>query len=250
MGPQGKPLKGPEFMQKYGGKSPAVLFDVLRTTMPTGRAGSLDLPTYAALTAFLLRENAIGAGEQPLPSDARELAKMLVPASGFSLDRLFAVCALKVPTLPNPLTGFTPVTHEDLAAPPAKDWLTPGVAAGTPMASVRSSRSRHRTSPRFAWPGAGPCRPVLRRQAPLVRDGTLFVEGFGDIVQAIDAKSGDLLRSTRIRSSRARRRPRNAASRCGATGFHRHIRCPSAGDAHRQSGVGDARQAISGFARG
>ena len=58
-GPLGKPLKGPEFMQKYGGKSPAVLFETLRTTMPTGRAGSLDLPTYAALTAFILRENAI-----------------------------------------------------------------------------------------------------------------------------------------------------------------------------------------------
>ena len=84
-GPLGKPLKGHEFMQKYGGKSPAVLFEALRTTMPTGRPGSLDLPTYAALTAFLLRENAIVAGDVALPADTRELAKMLVPASGFSL---------------------------------------------------------------------------------------------------------------------------------------------------------------------
>ena len=102
-GPLGKPLKGPEFMQKYGGKSPAVLFEALRTTMPTGRPGSLDLPTYAALTAFLLRENAIVAGDVPLPADTRELAKMLVPASGFSLIGYSPYAALKVPSLPNPL---------------------------------------------------------------------------------------------------------------------------------------------------
>jgi alcohol dehydrogenase (cytochrome c) len=191
-GPSGKPLKGPEFMQKYGGKSPAVLFEVLRTTMPTGRPNSLDLPTYAALTAFLLRENAIVAGENPLPSDTRELAKMQVPASGFSLIGYSPYAPLKAATLPNPLTGFTPVTNADLASPPAKDWLT-----------WRRSWDAHGSSPltqitganvgglRLAWSWTLP--PGSAQAVPLVRDSTLFVEGFGDIVQAIDARTGDLL---------------------------------------------------------
>jgi alcohol dehydrogenase (cytochrome c) len=191
-GPLGKPLKGPEFMQKYGGKSPAVLFEILRTTMPTGRPGSLDLPTYAALTAFLLRENAIVAGEQPLPSDARELGKMIVPASGFSLVGYSPYAPLKATTLPNPLVHFTPVSDKDLASPPAQDWLTwrrSSDAHGfSPLSKVtRSNVARLRV----AWSWTLP--PGSAEAVPLVRDGTLFVQGFGDGVQALDAKTGDLL---------------------------------------------------------
>jgi mono/diheme cytochrome c family protein len=58
-GPLGKPLKGPEFMHKYGGHSVRELYDVLRTTMPSGKPGSLDPATYAALVAYLLQQNAI-----------------------------------------------------------------------------------------------------------------------------------------------------------------------------------------------
>ena len=191
-GPLGKPLKGPEFMQKYGGKSPAVLFEALRTTMPTGRPGSLDLPTYAALTAFLLRENAIVAGQLPLPADTRELSKMLVPASGFSLVGYSPYAPLKTVTLPNPLTGFTPVTAADLAAPPAKDWLTWrrswDAHGASPLAEIST---RNVAGLRLAW--SWPLPPGSAEAVPLVRDGTLFVEGFGDVVQAINAKSGDLL---------------------------------------------------------
>ncbi len=192
MGPLGKPLKGPEFMQKYGGKSPAVLFETLRTTMPTGRPNSLGLPTYAALTAFLLRENSIVAGEQPLPGDTRELAKMLVPASGFSLVGYSPYAALRAATLPNPLAGFTAITHADLAAPPAKDWLTwrrGWDAHGfSPLTQITSANV---AGLQLAWSWTLP--PGSAEAVPLVRDGTLFVQGFGDVVQAIDAKSGDLL---------------------------------------------------------
>ncbi len=191
-GPLGKPLRGPEFMQKYGGRSPAVLFEALRTTMPTGRPGSLDLPTYAALTAFLLRENSIVAGEVPLPADARELAKMQVPASGFSLIGHSPYALLKAATLPDPLQAFTPVTHKDLATPPPKDWLTwrRGWSAdgASPLSQISTSNVARL---RVAWSWTLP--PGSAEAVPLVRDGTMFVQGFGDIVQAIDAKTGDLL---------------------------------------------------------
>lgn len=191
-GPLGKPLKGPEFMQKYGGKSPAVLFETLRTTMPVGRPGSLDAPTYAALTAFLLRENSIVAGKVPLPSDVRELSTMRVPPSGFSLIAYSPYAPLKAVTLPDPLNGFTPVTPEDLATPPAKDWLTwrrGWDAHGfSPLTQISAANV---AGLHVAWSWTLP--PGSAEAVPLVRDGTLFVEGFGDIVQALDAKTGDLL---------------------------------------------------------
>jgi alcohol dehydrogenase (cytochrome c) len=191
-GPLGKPLKGPEFMKKYGGKSPAVLFEALRTTMPVGRPNSLDPPTYAALTAFLLRENAIVPGELPLPADMRELSKMQVPASGFSLIGYSPYAPLKPVTLPDPLTSFTPVTHEDLVSPPTRDWLTwrrGWDAHGfSPLTQISSTNV---AGLRLAWSWTLP--PGSAQAVPLVRDGAMFVEGFGDIVQAIDAKTGDLL---------------------------------------------------------
>src|SRR5262245_3596249 len=64
-GPLGAPLKGPLFMQKYGGRSVAELFELTRTTMPTASPGSLPAATYAALAAFILQENAIVAGNAP-----------------------------------------------------------------------------------------------------------------------------------------------------------------------------------------
>ena len=191
-GPLGKPLKGPEFMQKYGGKSAAVLFEALRTTMPTGRPGSLDLPTYAALTAYLLRENSIVAGSEPLPADARELAKMPVPASGFSLIGYSPYAPQKTVKLPDPLANFTAVTNADLASPPAKDWLTwrrGWSADGTsPLNQITRSNV---AGLRVAWSWTLP--PGSAQAVPLVRDGTLFVLASGDIVQALDARTGDLL---------------------------------------------------------
>ncbi len=78
------PLKGPAFMKKYGGHTAAELFTLVSRTMPPANPGSLDPATYAALIAYLLQENAIVAGETPLPSDPKQLARMNVPETGFS----------------------------------------------------------------------------------------------------------------------------------------------------------------------
>src|SRR5688572_871691 len=83
-GPLAAPLKGDAFMRKYGGKPARALFDVLRTTMPTGNPGSLSPDAYAALAALILERNDIVPGARPLPSDPQALAAMQVPAGGFS----------------------------------------------------------------------------------------------------------------------------------------------------------------------
>ena len=191
-GPLGKPLKGPAFMQKYGGHSVRDLYEITRTTMPSSKPGSLDGATYAALVAFMLRENAIVAGEQPLPSDPRELAAMMVPATGFSFMAYSPYTALKPVTLPNPLDHFTAVGKADLANPPAQDWLTwrrGWDAHGfSPLTQVTPANV---ASLRLAWSWTLPAGSA--EAVPLVRDGTMFVLSFGENVQAIDAKTGDLI---------------------------------------------------------
>lgn len=191
-GPLGKPLKGPEFMRKYGGHSVRDLFDITRTTMPSGKPGSLDPATYAALVAYLLQENAIVAGKEPLPSDPRALAGMRVPGGGFSIMDYSPYTPEKVVELPNPLDHYTPVGETDLANPPPQDWLTwrrGWDAHGfSPLAQITPANA---PSLRMVWSWTLPAGSV--EAVPLVRDGTMFVLSYGEIVQAINAKTGDLL---------------------------------------------------------
>ncbi|HEY4342115.1 MAG TPA: PQQ-binding-like beta-propeller repeat protein [Steroidobacteraceae bacterium] len=191
-GPLGKPLKGPVFMQKFGGRSVRDLYELTRTTMPTTKPGSLDSATYAALVAFMLKENAIVAGRDPLPTDPRELAHMMVPGGGFSIMAYSPYTAQKVVSLPNSLDHYRPVGKDDLANPPAQDWLTwrrGWDAHGfSPLKQITAANA---ASLRLAWSWTLP--EGSTETVPLVRDGTMFVLGYGDIVQAINAQTGDLL---------------------------------------------------------
>jgi alcohol dehydrogenase (cytochrome c) len=191
-GPLGAPLKGVAFMDKYGGQSAALLFDTMRATMPTANPGSLDAATYARLTAFILRENDIVAGDEELPADPRALTQMQVPAGGFSFMAFSPYTVRDAEPRPSPLDEFEAVTDDVLASPPAEDWL-----------GWRRSYDAHGFSPleqidagnvnrlRLEWSWTLPAGSA--EGVPIVRDGTLFVQAYGDVVQALDAKTGDLL---------------------------------------------------------
>jgi alcohol dehydrogenase (cytochrome c) len=191
-GPLGKPLKGPAFMQKYGGHSVRDLYDLTRTTMPTTKPGSLDAATYAALVAYMLKANAIVAGKDPLPTDPRELAGMVVPGGGFSIMAYSPYTAQKVVSVPNPLDRYVPVAKADLAHPPAQDWLTWrrgwNAHGFSPLKQITAANAAQL---RLVWSWTLP--EGSTESVPLVRDGTMFVLGYGDIVQAINARTGDLL---------------------------------------------------------
>ncbi len=191
-GPLGAPLKGDAFMQKYGGKPARTLFDVMRTTMPTGAPGSLPAETYAALTALLLEQNAIIAGDTPLPADPQLLAAMHVPAGGFSFMTFSPYTARSSVARPTPLDDFSAVSDGAIAEPPPGDWLgwrRSYDAQG--FSPLRQIDTRNVGDLRLAWSWTMPAGSA--EGVPLVRDGTIFVQSYGDIVQALDAKTGDLL---------------------------------------------------------
>jgi len=191
-GPLGAPLKGIAFMAKYGGGSVAALFDVTRTTMPTSNPGSLDAETYASLVAYMLRSNDVVPGEEPLPADPQALAAMRIPRGGFSFMDFSPYTARSVVERPTPLDRLTPVDDAALAEPPPADWL--GWRRGydahgfSPLDQIRRDNVDEL---RVAWSWTLPAGST--EGVPIVRDGTMFVIGYGDIVQALDAATGDLL---------------------------------------------------------
>jgi alcohol dehydrogenase (cytochrome c) len=191
-GPLGAPLRGAAFMRKYGGTTLDQLFTVTSTTMPTAAPGSLDRETYAALVAYMLERNEIAAGETPLPADARVLANVFVPASGFSFMAFSPYTAKPPAEISRLLERYSPVTDALLKNPPPGEWLiwrrTYDTHGFSPLRQVNADNVGEL---RVAWSWALP--PGSNEAVPLVHDGVMFLFGFGDELQALDARTGDLL---------------------------------------------------------
>jgi hypothetical protein len=67
--PDGPPLVGPLFIERWREDSLAALFTWMKTRMPRNAAGSLSDATYIDAIAFLLQENAYPSGSTELTAD-------------------------------------------------------------------------------------------------------------------------------------------------------------------------------------
>jgi cytochrome c len=78
-GPAVPPVVGPAFMFKWNGKSLRELFELIRTTMPPGQAGSLGDQGYADVLAAILQSNHFPSGTaSELSVDAASLADIQI----------------------------------------------------------------------------------------------------------------------------------------------------------------------------
>jgi mono/diheme cytochrome c family protein len=71
-----------DFRYKWNGKSAYDLFELIRSTMPEHEPGSLTLPTYASIVAYLMKLNGMPVANV-IPSDSAALAnlKLTFPSS-------------------------------------------------------------------------------------------------------------------------------------------------------------------------
>ena len=97
------------------------------------------------------------------------------------------------PLMPNSrLDDLTPVTNDMLLNPPADDWLvwrrTHSNLGHSPLSEISKENV---DDLRLAWTWSLP--PGANMMTPIVHDGVMFTLSSGDVVQAIDATTGDLL---------------------------------------------------------
>ena len=188
-------LAGPEFQLRWASARVSDLFVRTRTTMPPPAPGSLSDEEYASVLAYIFRENGFLSGAEPLPASAAAMASMLMPAGGSGrpgpAEPNVVFPPPPTPT-PSPLEGLTAVSEAALRDPPPEDWLTwrrtPTADGYSPLEEVDRSNV-HRLQ--LVWSWALP--NGANESTPLVHDGVLFVYGYGDVVQALDAKTGDPL---------------------------------------------------------
>ena len=189
------PLIGVDFLNSWAGQTTDELFAYLRDEMPPGQAGALSDRAYVGLVAYLLEQNGAVPGERTLMADAAvpigdaadiEEARRAAGAGERPRRRSTRFVNQVVPH------DLSPVTDALLADPPPGDWL-----------SWRRTRNSHGYSPldqvtrdnvgqlNLAWSIS--VRQGNHQTTPLVHDGVMFLASPGNVVQALDAATGDVI---------------------------------------------------------
>ena len=188
-------LSGNFFTRRWGGKAVSELAAELRR-MPPEQVDGLDDRVYSNILAYLLQQNGAEAGDNPLPTEVATMNELLIPTQVIRRQRSprqRLAYLSNGPILPNSrLNDLRPVSNEMLLNPPVDDWLvwrrTHANLGHSPLDQIDKGNV---SDLRMAWNWALP--PGANMMTPLVHDGVLFAYSAGDIVQAIDASSGDLL---------------------------------------------------------
>lgn len=194
-GTQGTPnapaLSGLGFRQKWAGRPASSLAQLIQSSMPPASEEKLSDQQVAGITAHILDINGVAASDEELAVSASGM--MILPSAspsrGFgtrSVDEVRGV------TVPGNVGNFTPVTDAHLQGEHANDW--PMVRGNyqawsySPLSQVNRGNVKQL---QLAWVwsmGEGSSEP-----SPLVYDGTVYLINPGNIIQALDAKTGDLI---------------------------------------------------------
>ncbi len=194
-GAEAPALRGVDFLNGWAGQTTDELFAYLRDEMPPGLGGSLADGVYLGLVAYILDMNGARPGDAPLTADA-------AVTIGDAADIAEAERAAREGDRPRRRStrfvnrevphDLTPVTDALLADPPPADWL-----------SWRRTRDGHGYSPlddvtrdnvdelQLAWVLA--IREGNNQTTPLVHDGVMLLANPGNVVQAIDAVTGEVI---------------------------------------------------------
>ncbi len=215
------PLAGGNFMNTWGGRSTRELLALIQTTMPPGSPGALGSDAYAEIAAFILQSNGATPGTQPLTATSAvtisSIATGQAPAGGRGAGRGAgggrgagdgaAAGGGRGGPRPNAVHGitvagevknYTPVTDEMLLHPDPADWLmirrNYQASSYSPLAQI-TSKNVQNLQLVWAWAmnDGGAAEPT-----PIVHNGIIFLANPNNTVQALDARSGELIWENRI----------------------------------------------------
>ncbi len=212
-------LAGTDFRNFRGNESAVELLRYLRTTMPPGQEGTLTDDEYAAVAAYIMRENGVVAGTAPLDfasAGALVLGGASVaavgpggivppvpgtPGTGPSPEGVNSLpdygALSETPTGATrtyvPIEDFVSVSDAELRDPAPGDWLSPrgnlGAWGYSPLDQI-NTENVDRLELAWVW---GMEDGTRSQPAPLVRDGVMFLPNWGNTIQALDARDGTLL---------------------------------------------------------
>ena len=194
-------LAGANFLSAWGGRSTRDLQTYVQTAMPPTNPGSLAANTVADITAFILEANGAAPGDVPLT------AATAAPIRGIALQQLVELpepalaqggrggAAPPAPTgvtVAGTVPNYTPVTDDMLRSPPVGDWLmVRGNYQGWSYSSLDEITRENVGDLRLAWAWA--MNDGTNQPMPVAHDGVLYLVHPGNVVQALDGATGELI---------------------------------------------------------
>ncbi len=196
-------LAGPEFVTKWGDRPTAELLAQVRATMPPDKPGALPEEQYVGILAYVLESNGGAPSRQPLttatsariglglnPQVALAAAAAAAAVSGGASARAPEPTGVVVH---GTVKDFVPVTDAMLRSPSPSDWLMLrhdySATSFSPLADITAANVKQ-LQLAWVWPmhEGGTNQP-----APIVYNGTMWLANTGGIVQALDARTGQLI---------------------------------------------------------
>lgn len=190
-GSGGPSLSGEAFATRWAGRELGALINLISTSMPPGGASDLLAGDFLNITAHMLRTNGIRAGSTALTEGAAatiaSLPRNITPSS-----RAAAAPAATGITVAGSVANFEPVDPAELMNPSPEDWL---MWRGNPQAWSYSQLDQVNTSNvgslslEWVWNmHEGDSEP-----SPIVANGIMYLINPGNVVQALDARNGELI---------------------------------------------------------
>jgi alcohol dehydrogenase (cytochrome c) len=204
-GREGPQLAGGNFIRQWGDRSAGDLIGFMRATMPPGVSGSLPDQTYVNLAAFILDANSARPSGRPLTAEAgfsvksvasgRRAAYLISGSAGAPLIVESGVQRPRGITVGGEVKNFAPVTDAMLRNPDPADWLMiRHDYKATDYSSLNQITAQNVNELRLVWSWAMQDGASNGNQpAPIVHNGVLYVNNAGMVLQALDAKTGDLI---------------------------------------------------------
>lgn len=212
------PLAGRSFMAAWRDRSINELYQYIRATMPLGRAGSLSDDTYLDITSSILAVNgarpgttkftsATDANIGELTESAPGQAGAATAQAGQTPPSATAGAPGATPRAQSPgssltvrgtIPDYAPVTDQALRNPPASDWLMyrrnyQGWSYSPLNQINRGNVGKLQLVWSWAMNDGG-----TQETTPLVRNGIMFLHSPGNVIQALNAKTGELIWENRI----------------------------------------------------
>lgn len=190
--PTAPQLAGSSFMQKWGGRDVQDLRGLIQSSMPPGGNNGISDDQFLQLTAFILQSNSIDSSTQALEASTHFA---LAQATTSDSAREQAQEPLGV-TVEGEVKNFVPVTDAMLRNPDPSDWLMiRGNYQAWSHSSLQQINRDNVKNLQLQWVWAmheGSSEP-----SPLVYNGIIYLINPGNIIQALDGKTGDLIWESR-----------------------------------------------------
>ena len=224
-GPNSTALAGPGFIAAWGSRSSADYYRYVSTQMPYGNAGGLDGATYASIVSYVYAVNGSKPGTAALTAD--NATRVNTFADGKIVDAMIVAQAGRGPTgdgdgaapagrgaagrggrgAATPTFGqsvfgtvkdYKDISDAELKNPSPNDWLMfrrnyQGWSY-SPLGQITPKNVKN-LQLKWSWAmNEGGASQVT----PVVHNGVMFLSNTSNTIQALDAKTGELIWENRI----------------------------------------------------